>query len=127
MASSGVAQINARLPRSLKESGDAGLKELGISPSDAIRSLWRRLSERGEALRATKDFLLGMEDAPTSEQPSLDTSPLVQGWHMVDAYWAQFGLQAPVEKPYSTTAVQASDSELLAQAMEERLSERGLT
>lgn len=40
MAQAATAQINARLSRDLKISGDAGLVAAGITPSEAIRALW---------------------------------------------------------------------------------------
>ncbi len=57
------AQINVRIDRVLKESGDLSLAEVGLSPSDAVRALWEAMARRGE----TRDALLlalGLRDAP---------------------------------------------------------------
>ena len=51
MSSSAMAQINVRIDRELKEKGDAELARLGISPSEAVRSLWERLSAGGREAR----------------------------------------------------------------------------
>lgn len=40
-----TAQMNTRLDQRLKTAGDAVLKELGYTPSVAVRALWRYLVE----------------------------------------------------------------------------------
>lgn len=49
-----TTQINVRIDRKLKDSGDAALSGAGLTPSEAIRALWElavRLKETPEALR----------------------------------------------------------------------------
>lgn len=36
----GMAQMNTRISRSLKERGDAALEKAGMTPSQAVRKLW---------------------------------------------------------------------------------------
>ena len=35
-----TTQINVRIDRALKSSGDAALSDAGITPSEAIRAVW---------------------------------------------------------------------------------------
>ena len=121
MMQTGIAQINVRLPRELKDSGDSGLKALGISPSDAVRLLWTRLSERGDGAAAVRAFLLSETEADKSHELPFETSALAQGWHAVDACVASLGLTLD---PLSTPG--ESDDDLVALALEERMQERGL-
>ena len=44
-----TAQVNVRMDAALKQAGDAGLAEVGLSPSDAVRALWGVMAQRGEA------------------------------------------------------------------------------
>lgn len=122
MSATSVAQINVRLSRDLKESGDEGLKALGLSPSDAIRALWTRLSSRGEDLKEVQTFLLG-EEQGSSVETSFEQSELARGWSMVDHHIARLGMTADVESvQWSAT----DDNDFVAQEMELRMQERGL-
>ena len=50
-----TTQINVRIDRALKSSGDAALFDAGITPSEAIRAVWElgvRLKDSPQALRA---------------------------------------------------------------------------
>ena len=116
------AQINVRLPRELKESGDRGLLSLGLSPSDAIRTLWQKLSERGDGFLQAKALLL--DDATSKDaDASFGSSQLAQGWEMVDEYVRELGL---VESVACRETMEASDNDLLAMALEDRMRKRGM-
>lgn len=123
MASTAVAQINVRLPRELKETGDAGLRELGLSPSDAVRLLWTRLSERGEGFAATRAFLLGEKLEVKSSSRAFDQSSLAEGWQMVATSLEMLGITGVDQ---GGAGVGASDADMLAKALEERMADRGL-
>lgn len=62
-----TAQINVRLSQELKAAGDAALMEAGISPSQIVRALWEKVSQRGQSLEDVVELLLsapqGDEDA----------------------------------------------------------------
>lgn len=123
MAQTQVAQINVRLPRDLKEAGDGGLHALGISPSDAVRALWTRLSSHEEELARVQAFLLGEDPHDNDSAPSFDQSELMQGWRMIDNVIAQLGISAAQESiPWSPK----NDEDLVASALEDRMQERGL-
>ena len=122
MNRSATAQINVRLPLELKESGDKGLRDLGLSPSDVVRALWRRLAERGESLEKIETLLFEDERTKDDEVSSFGKSPIAEGWRLVDEGMREIGINAQ-----STTApAQLDDNELLTQALEERMRERGL-
>ena len=65
-----TAQINVRLDRELKEAGDRGLARRGLTPSQAVRSLWRVFAEEGERSDAAAAALLGWgaEDARSEQE-----------------------------------------------------------
>lgn len=42
------ATVHARLDRETKERSESVLKEIGMSPSDAVRLLYRQIALRGE-------------------------------------------------------------------------------
>lgn len=121
MSQTSVAQINVRLPRKLKESGDSGLQALGISPSDAVRLLWTRLSERGEGLAVVREFLLGEAEANKSPVQPFESSALAQGWSAVDVGLASLGLTLEHDD-----GPDEPEDDLVARALEERMRERGL-
>lgn len=64
MASSGAAvalpanaQVNARIERDLKERGDAALAAAGITPTQAVRSLWELAANNAKNPRKITDAL----------------------------------------------------------------------
>ena len=124
MSQTNIAQINARLPRELKESGDRGLQTLGISPTTAIRILWTRLSSGGEDLVRVKDFLLGEAGETLGEDAaSFNNSDVVEGWRLVERGIEQLNITA---KPETIPWTSQDDKDLVAQALEERMREKGV-
>ena len=109
-----MTQLNVRMPRALKDAGDAALASVGVSPSEAIRALWERASDRGEGLSQAMRLLFS---PATSSAPEPD----LPGPGIVDGALAQLRLSFPTDTRPSPT-----DNELLEASMEERLQERGL-
>ena len=60
------AQINVRLDRELKEAGDRELERMGITPSQAVRSLWEKLARGGADAEAVRKLLI-VQDEPEQE------------------------------------------------------------
>ncbi|KAB8289909.1 DNA-damage-inducible protein J [Bifidobacterium avesanii] len=54
-----AVQMNVRIDEALKDEGDAVLRELGVSASDAIRALWTYLADR----RALPDMSTTADEA----------------------------------------------------------------
>lgn len=109
-----MAQLNVRIPRALKDAGDAALASVGVSPSEAVRALWEKASGRGEGLSQAMQLLFSPATSPAPE-------PDLPGPGIVDEALAQLGLSSPADTRPSPT-----DNELLEASMEERLQERGL-
>ena len=117
-----TAQLNVRMDPQLKAAGDAGLAEIGFSPSEAVRALWICAARRGKDAAIVKNLLDGA-DAPTLEtaangRTSSDAERL--GWNIVPDGIAQFGITL---KPHGEDW--PSDEDLLIQAHEDRVRERG--
>lgn len=55
--SAAVSQLNIRLDSHVKESGDAVLKRMGITPSELVRALWAKISEGMEGCEEVLDVL----------------------------------------------------------------------
>ena len=53
------AQLNVRMNKTLKNRGTAALSEIGLTPSEAIRALWKRAALRGSDLQAIDELLSG--------------------------------------------------------------------
>lgn len=66
-----MAQLNVRIPRSLKERGDATLALVGYTPVGIIRLLWERLAEGGHAYERVASVLTGQ--AQSAEAPSVQS------------------------------------------------------
>ena len=59
----GVVQMNTRLDAALKCEGDAVLAELGFTPSQAVRGLWRYIIRYRSDPRRIDQVLSGGENA----------------------------------------------------------------
>ena len=121
MASAATAQINVRLPAGLKEQGDRGLREIGLSTTEAIRTLWNALATRGEAFDRARSLLLGETEELGEASLAVD-GPLERGWAFVEAHVRELGLAGT---PTAVGSVN-TDEELLAEALGERMIERGV-
>lgn len=52
-----TAQLNIRMPRDLKDRGDAVLASVGSSPSKIIRQLWEKLAAGGDEYERVAEAL----------------------------------------------------------------------
>ena len=113
-----TAQLNARMPKSLKKSGDEALALIGLSPTQAVRALWEKASRRGEDLDEVAKLLCGsgLDDRMDG---SVDDA-VAESWTIAENVLASYGLacERPDDMP--------DDKELLEDALRERLAERGL-
>lgn len=109
-------QLNARLDKDLKSSGDAALALIGLSPTQAVRALWEKAAKRGKDLEEIAQLLSPKaQSKPASEQED----PVKQGWSFMEEAYASLGIDPSVIRDYA-------HDELLADALEERMAERGL-
>ena len=56
-----LAQMNVRLPRQVKESGDAALAELGITPTEFVRTVWEKMAQGGEERSKVESAVMGLQ------------------------------------------------------------------
>ena len=113
-----VVQLNVRLPRTLKEQGDATLALVGSSPAKIIRQVWTRLAEGGERYERLADALA---DAHDSDQTDELFAPIERATKLFEDMGARLGLDVSTFEPSGL-----SDHEVLEQADWDRLAERGL-
>lgn len=117
-----TAQLNARMSKSLKESGDEALALIGFSPTQAVRALWEKAARRGKDLEEVK-IMLGGASGEGMREDFTEDDVIAESWTVVEKTMESFGLdyrsrKRPEDMP--------SDKELLEQALYERMVERGL-
>lgn len=113
-----AVQLNVRLPRELKEQGDATLALVGSSPAKVIRRVWSCLAQGGDAYDRLVDAL-DAADVVGESKPKID--PLVHATGLFEALGASFGLDVATFEPSML-----DEHELLERIEWERLGERGL-
>ena len=113
-----TVQLNARMSRDLKKAGDDALALIGLSPSAAVRALWAKAAKRGEDLEQVAQLLTPVEAAaPVSG----DDDPFAEIHAQMDTLYRQLGID-----PSKPSIRDYDDKELLAEALYERMVERGL-
>lgn len=114
MGSSATAQINVRLDRALKEAGDAELARLGISPSQAVRALWEKLSQGGEEAASTKRALLTRPvESPEHARKLAALERYDASWQAFDAKLRAAGIDPSGFKPLTCEELEEARSECL--------------
>ena len=119
-----TAQLNVRMDPALKAAGDAGLADIGFSPSEAVRALWTLAARRGKDAMQVKKLLATAsntvaEEAVVEEPDVPDV--LRRGWNIVPEGMAKLGITL---KPRSDTPESYED--MLYEEYLERMRERGL-
>lgn len=84
-------QMNVRIDRQLKEAGDAVLTHIGMTPSQAVRTLWEYLVVNGRMPSK------GDAAAPVSGgvEPRRMESRAAQGSHIVRDSCLKYGIPIP--------------------------------
>ena len=121
-----TAQLNVRMDAACKKAGDAALASIGYSPSDAVRALWSTAARRGADLQEVKNLI----DGHPKKAPPDKLEALEAGRRRVLAYFENAGIAVPEATSESASDEEApqsmSDKEAYAEALLERLEERGL-
>jgi hypothetical protein len=114
-----AVQLNVRLPRELKEQGDATLSLFGSSPVRIIRKLWEKLAQGGDAYR---DVMRALETEPEPDLTSREEpDPITRSTQLFASMGASMGMDI------STFAPSARDPyEVLEESDWELLVEKGL-
>ena len=119
-----TAQLNVRMDPALKAAGDAGLADIGFSPSEAVRALWTLAARRGKDAMQVKKLLATASNTVAEEtvveEPDVP-DVLRRGWNIVPEGMAKLGITL---KPRSDTPESYED--MLYEEYLERMRERGL-
>ena len=118
MPAAEVVQLNVRLPRTLKEQGDATLALVGSSPAKIIRQVWTCLADGGERYERLKDVLA---DSQPNDQEEELFAPIERATKLFESMGAQLGLDVSTFEPSAL-----SEHEMLEEADWEWFVERGL-
>ena len=114
-----TVQMNVRMNRSLKESGDEALSLIGFNPSSAVRALWEKAAKRGKDLEEVAALLVPAKETPAVDSlPEDDPSASVRA--MILEFYESHGIDPTVV--HDTR----SDKEMLEEALYERMVEKGL-
>ena len=120
-----TAQLNVRMDPALKAAGDAGLADIGFSPSEAVRALWTLAARRGKDAMQVKQLLatassMAAEETAVEEESDVP-DVLRRGWNIVPEGMTKLGITL---KPRSDTPESYED--MLYEEYLERMRERGL-
>lgn len=115
-----TAQLNVRLDPELKKAGDHVLAKHGLTPSQAIRGLYEKLTKGGNQAETALNAICG--SAPEEERAEAERS-LREARKMVYALYEQAGItEEDLERMRQQP--QPSAKELLEQALWERTLEK---
>lgn len=111
-------QMNIRIDASLKERGDDALSSIGFTPTQAVRALWERASQRGQQLEEVRQFLQGAQ----AEADRVDTESklLAAGRRIVPEAIASLGINED-----ALARASQDESALRDAAMMERFRQKG--
>ena len=118
MSVADVVQLTVRLPRALKEQGDATLSLVGSSPAKIIRQVWTCLAGGGERYERLAEALANSRDADQNEELF---APIERATKLFENMGARLGVDLSSFEPSGL-----SEHEILEQEDWERLVERGL-
>ena len=62
MSTTAFTQMNVRIDAALKAAGDDALSSIGLTPTQAVRTLWELAAQRGEQLEKVHQFLRSTEE-----------------------------------------------------------------
>ena len=111
-------QVNVRMDKPLRDAGDAGLAAMGVSPTQAVRTVWRLAASGPAGINALEKLFASSAASPADAGSSSDENPLDQGWGLFSAARARLGLDASAAK--ENVGPRSSDAELLEKELLER-------
>lgn len=118
-----MVQMNTRIGRSLKERGDAALERAGMTPSQAVRKLWKFAACNAHNPHAIQTLFDGEDEAARSEaeeERARRREVVLRGANIYREACKQVGIEP------SKFTTNATYDELREDALLERLRERGL-
>lgn len=84
-------QMNVRMDRQLKEAGDAVLAHIGMTPSQAVRTLWEYLVVNG-CMPSRSGVAVPSSNVPANASVE---SRVTQGSHIVRDACLKYGIPVP--------------------------------
>ena len=112
-------QMNVRMDKALHKQGVAAFAEIGVSPSEAVRALWRRAAQGGKSLHEVQEMLFPTCNTTTTRE---DLRILEDGHRIVEEGMRSLGVDVSTW-PLDTFP---SYEEIEEAARIERLKEEGL-
>lgn len=122
MTNAASTQLNVRMEPELKASGDAVLREFGISPSQMVRAVWKAVSQGGDALKRIVEVLEDSPATPAAQTAVTDPEDAAaRGTKLFGEACSQLGISGTGYVPDTRLW-----REMREEAIEGRLSERGI-
>lgn len=84
-------QMNVRMDRQLKDAGDAVLAQIGMTPSQAVRTLWEYLVVNGR-MPSRSGIAVPSSNVPATASVE---SRVTQGSHIVRDACLKYGIPVP--------------------------------
>lgn len=119
-----TTQINVRIDRALKSSGDAALLDAGITPSEAIRAVWElavRLRDSPQALRAILFPCSAEEAGEEARRRAAVAASARAGQEIVPTARRAMGI---LEETCRAVSASSDDDELYGEALYDRYGAR---
>lgn len=129
-----LAQLNIRMDREVKASGESAIADMGISVSDFVRQLWERLSGSDEDRAAIEQAVLGtsvthQEEAGVSAERMRKLAALEHARTLRDAWMQSVGMGEEAllggMPCLDSGDGHHGDRERALEALKERMEERG--
>ena len=118
-----TTQINVRIERSLKDSGDAALLNAGVTPSEAIRALWELAANLKESPRELHGLLFP-QTAEQADEEARRRAASVERARAGQAIVSEARCAAGIAQGGAAPSVEPQDDELYTEALLERFGER---
>ena len=104
-------QVNVRMEKSLRDAGDAGLAAMDVSPTQAVRAVWKLAASGPAGIDVLEQLFAASATSPALAGAVNGENPLDQGWGLFSAACSRLGLDANAAEKGSTPC--SSDAELL--------------
>ena len=118
MSTTAFTQMNVRIDAALKVAGDDALSSIGLTPTQAVRTLWELAAQRGEQLEKVHQFLRSTEE--DGNQNNAKSTTLEAGRRIVPDALASLGVSEG-----AAASVALDDDALKEAAMLERAQRKG--
>lgn len=92
-----MAQVNVRMPLTLKQAGDDAFAVAGLSPSAVVRAVYERAAELSHSIRGISDIVAGDESrADLEEERQRKMAVFERSAHIIEDVAERYGLKVDV-------------------------------